>query len=67
MNGTAILETPPVGEQLVTVCCHCRRVRFPGGQWETRFLPDQELVSHGICASCFREFYPTIRMPDERR
>jgi hypothetical protein len=67
MNSTAILETPLVGEQLATVCCHCRRVRTPGGAWESRIVPDQELVSHGICAGCFREHYPTVRLPDERR
>jgi PAS domain-containing protein len=50
-------------EDIVTMCCHCRRTqRSDGSQtwdWVPRYLeaPPQR-VSHGLCASCSAYFYP---------
>jgi hypothetical protein len=52
-------------QSYVCVCCLCHRVKAPSGEWEPRFLPDDELVSHGICRSCFVRNYPEIPVPSE--
>ncbi len=66
MTGTDVLIRSS-REDLLTVCCHCHRVRDTDGEWEVRFVPESELVSHGICRSCFVEFYPKIPLPKDSR
>ena len=59
MIGTAIPVAADARE-LTTICCHCRQVRTPEGRWELRYLPKDQLLSHGICPECFARFYPGI-------
>ncbi len=51
---------------LITMCCHCRRTRVPGGEdlwvWVpglVREMPPD--VSHGICPICFDIHYGQLR------
>lgn len=63
MTGTAVLSRSSADHGLVSVCCHCQRVRGHSGEWEFQFVPDDRLVSHGICRECYREFYPGYPLP----
>ena len=67
MTGTAVLTVPADAHELTTICCHCHRVQTADGQWEPRFVPKGELVSHGICRECFAEFYPGVPLPKPNR
>ena len=42
---------------IVTICCHCKRVRDEDGNWHDVELGEQ-VLSHGICPVCFKEHYP---------
>lgn len=49
-------------EGLLSMCCHCHRVRQDDGAWVAvqqylQAFPDLQL-SHGICQHCLREHYP---------
>lgn len=48
----------------ITQCCHCRCTRHVDDasrwDWVPRYVDEMpELVSHGICPSCFAYFYPS--------
>lgn len=63
MTGTNVLIPAASSHEFLTVCCHCHRVREVGGEWEVRYVPESDPVSHGICRACFAEYYPTVRLP----
>jgi hypothetical protein len=63
MSGSAVLSSPCADEELVCVCCHCRRVRTETGDWEPRYVSESDEVSHGICRECYGRFYPGRRLP----
>ncbi|HSQ55948.1 MAG TPA: hypothetical protein VLM40_09380 [Gemmata sp.] len=63
MTGTAVLAVPPIGTELVTMCCYCRRIQKTQGCWVEDTIPASQLVSHGICRDCFAVLYPDIPIP----
>jgi hypothetical protein len=67
MTGTDVLDFISAGGDIVTVCCHCSRVRTTEGRWEVRELPSGRSASHGICRDCFAEFYPDVPIPPNVR
>jgi hypothetical protein len=60
MTGTALLIPATGTDELTTICCHCRRLRTAEGKWEMRYLPKDQLASHGICPECFVRYYPDV-------
>jgi hypothetical protein len=56
---SAAVPTPSTDRQtLVSVCCHCHRVKSRAGGWDDHPLPDAARVSHGICPDCIAAYYP---------
>ena len=57
---------PDVGDtvphQFVVMCAHCNKIRDDAGEWlhPARYLRQEmgTLVSHGMCGSCAKRFYP---------
>lgn len=50
-------------EGVVTMCSHCRRVRFPAGTARWDWIPELVSappagISHGLCGPCIRFYYP---------
>lgn len=47
---------------LLTVCCHCQRIRNERAAWEPidRYVARQvgTRVSHGLCEECLERYYP---------
>lgn len=64
MVGTSVLSFPHRSEVLVTVCCHCHRVQ-EDGHWQSRPVPPDRLLSHGICRECLEVYYPEYPLSEE--
>ncbi|MDB5309649.1 MAG: hypothetical protein JWO38_3851 [Gemmataceae bacterium] len=65
MSGTLVADYRPVHD-VAMVCCHCRKVRTPTGEWEAA-TPRLPRVSHGICRACLTTYYPDVVPPPEVR
>jgi hypothetical protein len=65
MSETAVLNPSCVRHEIVPVCCHCRRVRTPSGDWIGMAELPTGRLSHGICRDCFLNHYPEFPLPDE--
>jgi hypothetical protein len=64
MSETAVLSRDCVHQEIVRVCCHCRRVRSADGQWVRPSATPPGPLSHGICRPCFLIHYPEFPLPD---
>jgi hypothetical protein len=62
MSGTFVPARHPLFD-VDMVCCHCRKVRTPTGDWEHSTAPLAPRVSHGICRACLTTHYPDVVPP----
>lgn len=55
---------PSDPESMVVMCASCHKIRSHTGRWHfpANFLKEEMgvMVSHGMCGSCARQFYPDI-------
>jgi hypothetical protein len=65
MSLSAVLAPPSESQEVVRVCCHCRRVWTKVGGWQRPVETPRVITSHGICRDCFVAFYPEFPPPDE--
>ena len=51
-------------QQMIPVCCICKRIRTIDNHWKTMDIPDNlttdQKITHTFCLECARRHYPFI-------
>jgi len=60
MVETPLLKEPRHPNEMICVCCNCKRERDAFDEWHDHTPQPGERLTHGICPTCLRALYPEI-------
>jgi hypothetical protein len=60
MMETTLLKDRHTAEEIICVCCNCKRERTAGDEWREHTPQPGERLTHGICPACLYTLYPDI-------
>jgi len=49
-----------MSDNIIVVCCGCKRLKLSAYTWVTIDVPDSNRISHDTCPECIQRLYPEV-------